>query len=98
MNSEASNLHSAYSYTYFLGSSDYYERSFLIVLHNVWSTGPGKTPDPIFELRARTKGWQLADRHHAPERGRIVEYSRSQKINKPHEGVNGQIFFKLQKI
>jgi len=27
----------------------YYERSFLIVLHNVWSTGPGKAADLIFE-------------------------------------------------
>ncbi len=45
----------------------YYERSFLIVLHNVWSTGPGRTADLVFELRTRIQGWQFADRHCVPE-------------------------------
>ena len=51
----------------------YYERSFLIVLHNVWSTGPGKATDLFYEFRTRQKGWWLTDRHHALARGRIVE-------------------------
>ena len=33
----------------------FYEKSFLIVFHNVWSTGPGKVADLIFEFRTRTK-------------------------------------------
>ena len=33
----------------------YYESSFLIVLHNVWSTGPGKAADLSFELEFRKK-------------------------------------------
>ena len=40
----------------------YYERSFLIVFHNVWSTGPGKVADPIFEFAQKVSNLHLLSR------------------------------------